>query len=177
MSGSEIITMLMHYHLDTFKNFKHFYLHCIGVRLRGEFPRQLSCSRFIAVEHKVFAPMMLFLNIACFGKCTGISFVDSTRISVCHNKRIFNHRTFDGFARRGKSTRGGPMASSSLSLAMKKGRYSVSASPPAIPMTATRGLLKCSRKSFSANFMATRVMFPKTCLRCSSTKAYTLSPA
>lgn len=106
MSDSEIITILMLYHFGTFKNFKSFYLFYVGQHLRSEFPKQLSYSRFISIEHKVFVPMMLFLNIVCFGECTGISFVDSTKISVCHNKRIFNHRTFDGFAKRGKSTMG-----------------------------------------------------------------------
>lgn len=106
MSDSEIITILMLYHFGTFKNFKSFYLFYVGEHLRSEFPKQLSYSRFIAIEHKVFAPMMLFLNIVCFGECTGISFVDSTKISVCHNKRIYRHKTFDGFAKRGKSTMG-----------------------------------------------------------------------
>lgn len=106
MCDSEIITILMLYHFGSFKNFKHFYLFYIGVHLREEFPKQLSYNRFIAIEHKVFAPLMLFLNIVCFGECTGISFVDSTKISVCHNKRIFNHKTFDGFAQRGKSILG-----------------------------------------------------------------------
>ncbi|GHU14781.1 hypothetical protein FACS189449_11940 [Alphaproteobacteria bacterium] len=34
------------------------------------------------------------------------AFVDSTLIRVCHNKRIFNHKVFDGIAARGKSTMG-----------------------------------------------------------------------
>ena len=106
MSDSEIITILMLYHFGTFKNFKSFYLFYVGQHLRCEFPKQLSYSRFISIEHKVFAPMMLFLNIVCFGECTGISFVDSTKISVCHNKRIYRHKTFDGLAKRGKSTMG-----------------------------------------------------------------------
>lgn len=106
MSDSEIMTILMLYHFGSFKNFKHFYLMYVGVTLRSEFPVQLSYNRFIAIEHKVFAPMMLFLNLVCFGQCTGISFVDSTKISVCHNKRIFNHKVFDGLAKRGKSTMG-----------------------------------------------------------------------
>lgn len=106
MSDSEIITILMLYHFGSFKNFKHFYLFYIGVHLSSEFPKQLSYNRFIAIEHKVFAPMMLFPDIVCFGECTGISFVDSTKISVCHNKRIFNRKTFEGFAKRGKSTMG-----------------------------------------------------------------------
>lgn len=106
MSDSEIITILMLYHFGSFKNFKHFYLMYIGVNLRQEFPKQLSYTRFVSIEHKVFAPMMLFLNLVCFGKCTGISIVDSTKISVCHNKRIFNHKVFDSLAQRGKSTMG-----------------------------------------------------------------------
>jgi hypothetical protein len=60
----------------------------------------------VAIEHKVFVPMMLFLNLVCFGKCTGITFVDSTKIAVCHNKRIFNHKVFKDLAKRGKSTMG-----------------------------------------------------------------------
>jgi hypothetical protein len=106
MSDSEIITILMLYHFGSFKNFKHYYLHYIGVHLHKEFPKQLSYNRFVAIEHKVFVPMMLLLNLVCFGKCTGITFVDSTKISVCHNKRIFNHKVFDGLAQRGKSTMG-----------------------------------------------------------------------
>lgn len=106
MSDSEIITILLLYHFGSFKNFKHYYLMYIGVTLREEFPKQLSYCRFVSIEHKVFAPMMLFLNIICFGKCTGITFVDSTKISVCHTKRIFNHKVFKGIAQRGKSTMG-----------------------------------------------------------------------
>ncbi len=106
MSDSEIITILMLYHFGTFKNFKHFYLHYIGIHLREEFPKQLSYSRFIAIEHKVFIPMMMFLNAVCFGECSGISFVDSTKIRVCHNKRIYNHKVFKDSAKRGKSTMG-----------------------------------------------------------------------
>ncbi len=40
------------------------------------------------------------------GKCSGISFIDSTPIKVCHNKRIYSHKVFDGIAARGKSSTG-----------------------------------------------------------------------
>ena len=40
------------------------------------------------------------------GKCTGISFVDSTPLRVCKNQRIHIHKTFKGIARRGKCSMG-----------------------------------------------------------------------
>lgn len=49
-------------------------------------------------------PLALFLQLYCFGECTGISFIDSTCIPVCHNKRINTNKVFKGFAERGKST-------------------------------------------------------------------------
>lgn len=38
--------------------------------------------------------------------CSGISFVDSTPIRVCHNKRIKKNKVFKGSAAVGKSTMG-----------------------------------------------------------------------
>ena len=106
MSDSEIMTILLMFHFGSFRNFKHYYLHYIGVHLRDDFPRQLSYNRFIEIEHKVFASMMFFLNVVCFGQCTGITFVDSTKICVCRNKRIKRNKVFDGIAQVGKSTMG-----------------------------------------------------------------------
>jgi hypothetical protein len=79
-------------------------MHYICIHLHKEFPKALSYSRFIQIEHRVFAPLMFFLNTACFGKCTGITFIDSTKIAVCHNKRISRNKVFKGYAKRGKSS-------------------------------------------------------------------------
>ena len=38
------------------------------------------------------------------GTSTGIGFIDSTSLKVCHNRRIFNHKVFDGIAQRGKTS-------------------------------------------------------------------------
>ncbi|MDR2086620.1 MAG: transposase, partial [Dysgonamonadaceae bacterium] len=45
------------------------------------------------------------MNTVCFGKCTGITFIDSTKIEVCHNKRIYRNKVFKNLAKRGKSTK------------------------------------------------------------------------
>jgi hypothetical protein len=39
-----------------------------------------------------------------FGQCSGISFIDSTKISVCHNRRIWSHQVFKARAKRGKTS-------------------------------------------------------------------------
>jgi len=49
---------------------------------------------------------MMYLNLICFGECTGITYVDSTSIRVCNNKRISRNKVFQGLAERGKSTMG-----------------------------------------------------------------------
>ena len=40
------------------------------------------------------------------GKPTGISFIDSTSLKVCHNRRIYSHKVFKLYAARGKNSVG-----------------------------------------------------------------------
>jgi hypothetical protein len=51
-------------------------------------------------------PMSIFLKTCCLGACTGISFIDSTPIRVCKNKRIKRNKVFKDTAQLGKSTMG-----------------------------------------------------------------------
>ena len=44
---------------------------------------------------------MMFLKTKGLGKCRGISFIDSTHLKVCHNRRIHQHKTFKQVAERG----------------------------------------------------------------------------
>lgn len=47
-------------------------------------------------------PLCVYLK-HCFGRCTGISFIDATSLKVCHNRRIAGHRVFNKLAARGKT--------------------------------------------------------------------------
>ena len=51
-------------------------------------------------------PLAVFVKTHCMGKSTGISFIDSTLVRVCKNKRISRNKIFAGLAARGKSTMG-----------------------------------------------------------------------
>ena len=106
MSHSEIITIMILFQLSHYRNFKSFYLHYVKQHLTNEFPKTVSYNRFIELQKQVLLYVAMFAKTCCLGECTGISFIDSTPIRVCHNKRIFNHRVFDGIATRGKSTMG-----------------------------------------------------------------------
>jgi len=106
MLESEIIRILLCFHFGSFRNFKHYYYFYVGENLKEEFPNQLSYNRFIQLERRVIVPLVLFLKLVCLGECTGITFVDSTSVAVCKNKRIKRNKVFKGMAEVGKSTIG-----------------------------------------------------------------------
>lgn len=75
--------------------------------LKSYFPDAVSYNRFVELEGRVlFFPLMFFLNLRAFGRCTGITFVDSTMIPVCHNLRRYANTVFKGIATDGKGTMG-----------------------------------------------------------------------
>ena len=54
----------------------------------------------------VLVPLGIFLKSRKLGEVTGISYIDSTAIKVCHNKRIYSNKVFKGIAKRGKTSVG-----------------------------------------------------------------------
>lgn len=72
----------------------------------NNFPNTVSYNRFTELMQQSLMPMVLFLKTCCLGDCTGISFIDSTPIRVCKNKRNSRNKVFKGIATTGKSTIG-----------------------------------------------------------------------
>ena len=106
LSRSEIMTILVSYHFGTYRNFKEYYLKGVLGEMRREFPDAVSYNRFVELMPRVFIEMLLFMRLYAFGKCTGITFVDSTMIPVCHNVRRYFNKVFAGLAKDGKGTMG-----------------------------------------------------------------------
>jgi hypothetical protein len=106
MAESEVITIMILFHSGQFRNMKHFYLYYIQKHMTTEFPNTVSYNRFTELMQASVLPMTIFLKTCCLGECSGISFVDSTPIRVCKNKRISRNKVFKGIAELGKSTMG-----------------------------------------------------------------------
>ena len=106
LSDSEIMTILLYFHFGTFRNFKHYYMFFIKGTMKSYFPKAVSYNRFVELESRVFFQLMFFLNLGAFGRCTGITFVDSTMIPVCRNLRRYTNKVFEGIATDGKGTMG-----------------------------------------------------------------------
>ena len=107
LSTSEIMTIVIHFHQSHYRDFKAYYLEQVLSHLRGEFPRAVSYTRFVELMPRVLFPLLAYIQ-SCSGRarCTGISFVDSTPLKVCHNRRIPRHKVFAGLAARGKTSMG-----------------------------------------------------------------------
>jgi len=100
---SEIMTILVSFHQNYYRNFKHFYLDYVCIYWRDAFPALPSYQRFIEWMPSTLLPLCAYLK-RCFGTCTGISFIDATSLKVCHNRRIPSHRVFKDLAARGKTS-------------------------------------------------------------------------
>jgi len=104
LDTSEVITIMICFHLGSFRNMKHFYINYVQKHLKSEFPKTVSYNRFVELMQKAVLPMTLFLKLKRMGSCTGIGFIDSTVIRVCKNQRIHSHKVFSGLAERGKGS-------------------------------------------------------------------------
>jgi hypothetical protein len=106
LSLSEIMTILIHFHQSHYRDFKAYYCGYVLQRLRREFPQLVSYQRFVEFMPSALIPLCAYLRVGCLGHCTGLSFMDSTPLKVCHNRRIRQHKVFAGLAERGKTSTG-----------------------------------------------------------------------
>ena len=105
MTISEIMTIIIAFHMSNHRDFKNYYIGFIANFYRDHFPTLLSYTRFLEVMPKTIVPLSSYFS-TLKGQPTGIEFIDSTSIKVCHNLRIPRHKTFGGIAQRGKGTMG-----------------------------------------------------------------------
>lgn len=100
---SEIMTILIGFHQSSYRNFKAYYSKKVQAQWHAAFPGLVSYGRFVEWIPSTLLPLCAYLR-SCFGKCTGISFLDATSLKVCHNRRIHQHKVFKDLAARGKTS-------------------------------------------------------------------------
>lgn len=103
---SEIMTILIAFHQSHYRDFKAYYCEQVLKSWRAEFPGLVSYTRFVEYIPSALVSLIMYLQTCCLGKCTGLSFIDSTSLDVCLNQRIHNHKVFSGLAARGKTSTG-----------------------------------------------------------------------
>ena len=106
LSDSEVMTILILFHSGHYRDLKHYYINHVKNHMKSEFPETVSYNRFVELQKKVVVKLAIFLKMFCLGKCTGISYIDSTPIRVCHIKREKQHKVFKGFAQKGQCSLG-----------------------------------------------------------------------
>ena len=104
LSLSEIMTICIYYHHSGYKNFKSYYNNLICGYLKSAFTKLVSYNRFIELKEGILIPLSIFLKLCCTETCTGISYIDSLSLKVCHNRRIHSHKVFKDMAQRGQTS-------------------------------------------------------------------------
>lgn len=105
LSISEIMTIIIYFHQSQYRNFKAYYTEHVCQQLNAEFPNLVTYERFVILMPSALGPLSAYLK-SLYGRCTGMSFIDSTALEVCDNHRIHNHKVFEDFAERGKGSMG-----------------------------------------------------------------------
>src|SRR4051794_22814738 len=111
LSRSEMLFIVVLFHLSPYKNFKTFYLYGVGHQHRACFGDLPHYDRFVSLVPRLFAPLMVLLH-SLSGAQTGIYFADSTKLTVCHNRRIHLTRSSMAWPRAARPAWGGFSASS-----------------------------------------------------------------
>ncbi len=102
---SEIMTILVMFQSSRIRDFKNFYLGLLSLYYKGYFPKLPSYERFVHLIQRAIFPLTIFTQLRA-GKQTGVYYIDSTCLPVCHIKRSSRQQTFDAVASYGYTSVG-----------------------------------------------------------------------
>lgn len=100
----ELMTIILYFYLSPCQDFKNYYLYHLPTKYKNYF-KLVSYSRIIQLWPRLLLPLSLMFQLLK-GEETGIYFIDSTKLQICHNKRTSSNRVFGKIAKIGKSSYG-----------------------------------------------------------------------
>jgi hypothetical protein len=99
------MTVQILFQMIGYRNFKTFYTAFLQQYWTPYFPNLPSYNRFVELMRRSIFPLTLFTQLKS-GKKTGIYYIDSSCLPVCHLKRSRRHKTLDAVAEYGKTSVG-----------------------------------------------------------------------
>lgn len=109
LNTSEVLLIILMFQQSGFINFKWYYENEVCGMYRSYFTTLPSYNRFVELIPGVLPVLLRLLNYQLYLNrhySNGIEYIDSTKMQVCHNKRISGNKVFAGIAELGKSTTG-----------------------------------------------------------------------
>ena len=104
LSTSELLTILLYFYLSPCRDFKNYYLYFLPSKYRGYF-KLVGYSRIIQLMPRLILPLSIIVQ-SLFGEETGIYYIDSTKLQICHGKRTKGNKVFKNIAKIGRSSYG-----------------------------------------------------------------------
>ena len=107
MRLSYVLTIIVFWQHSKYRTFKDYYNNMICGELSNAFGNKLvSYNRFVELMPKVLPILFLLSQLQKTKNKSGVFFIDSFKLDVCHNARISGHKVFKGLAQRGKASTG-----------------------------------------------------------------------
>lgn len=104
LSLAELLTIVLYFYLSPCKDFKNYYLYFLPAKYSSYF-QLVGYSRIIQLWPSLILPLAILIH-QLKGEQTGIYFIDSTKLQICHNKRTSSNKVFGKKAKIGKSSYG-----------------------------------------------------------------------
>ena len=101
---SELMTIVLFFYFSSYKDFKNYYLSYFSGERQKLFNLP-SYSRIITLWPRLIIPLSILIHYLK-GEHTGIYYVDSSKLQICHNKRTNSNKVFHKKASIGKSSYG-----------------------------------------------------------------------
>ena len=102
---SEIMTILVMFQMIGYRNFKTFYCSYVQTYWSKYFTELPTYNRFVELIKRAIFPLVIFTQIKS-GKRTGIYYIDTSCLAVCHLKRQYRHKTFKEISKFGRTSVG-----------------------------------------------------------------------
>ncbi|WP_230594900.1 IS982 family transposase [Orientia tsutsugamushi] len=101
---AELLTIAIYFYVSPCKDCKNYYLYYLSHKYKRYFCLP-SYSRIIQLWPRMLLPLAILMHYLK-GEETGIYYIDSTKLAICHNKHIFSNRVFNKISKIGKSSYG-----------------------------------------------------------------------